>query len=59
MAIPVLIYECECWALKERDERRIQGAKIRFLKRIKDCSRLDHTRNEEVRNDLSIYFLNG
>ena len=35
-----------------------QSAGLKFLRRIKRCTRRDHTRNEDIREELNMYNLN-
>jgi hypothetical protein len=40
---------------KENDISRIQSAEMKFLRSVKGCTRMDHIRNEEIRNELEMY----
>lgn len=57
MATPVLMYGSETWTPTQTDLNKIQTAEMRFLRRVKGCSRLDHIRNQDIRNELHIYKL--
>lgn len=52
--------DMNCGQLK-KEENKIQASEIDFLRTVKRCSRLDHMRNEAVRDDLLRVFddLNG
>jgi hypothetical protein len=52
MAIPVLLCGCETWTLKKRDWNRIQEAEMKYLRNVKDCTKIGQLRN--VRNELGI-----
>ena len=54
VAVPTLTYGCEMWVLKEREKSRMLAAEMRVLRKIADVSRLDHVRNEMVRERLRI-----
>ena len=54
MAVPTLTYGCESWVLKEREKSRLQAMVIRVLRKIAGVSRLDHVKNETVREKLRI-----
>ena len=49
VAIPALTYGCEVWVLTEREKSRLQATEMRMLRKITGVSRLDHVRNETVR----------
>ena len=40
--------------IRKADRNGIQGAKIKFLRSIKKCSRLKQNRNEVIRKELNI-----
>ena len=48
------IYGCETWVLKEREKSRLQATEMRVLRKITGVSRLDHVRNETVRERLGL-----
>jgi hypothetical protein len=52
MAIPVLLYGYETWTLQKTDWNRIQAAEIKYLKTVKDCTKIYQLRNEDIRNEL-------
>jgi hypothetical protein len=54
MAVPVLLYDSETWTLRKRDWNRIQAAKMKYLRTVKGCTRLDQIRNEDIRHELGI-----
>ena len=54
VVIPTLTYGCESWVLKEREKFRLQAAEMRVLRNIAGVSRLDHVRNETMRERLRI-----
>ncbi|KAJ4438429.1 hypothetical protein ANN_14374 [Periplaneta americana] len=58
MALPVLTYGSESWIIKERDKSKLQAAEMRFLRRVKGCTRRDLIRNEDIRKELNIYNIN-
>jgi hypothetical protein len=43
---------------KKKDEDRTQAAEIRFLRRVKGCTRVDRIRNIDIRAELNIYNIN-
>jgi hypothetical protein len=55
MAVPVLIYGSEAWAIKKKDITRIQSEEMKFLRSVKGCTRMDNIRNEEIRTELEMY----
>lgn len=58
MAVPILTYGSESWVVKETDKRKLQAAEMRFLRKVKGCTRRDQIRNEDIRQELGIYNLN-
>jgi hypothetical protein len=55
MTVPVLMYGSEAWTIKKNDISRIQSAEMKFLRPVKGCIRMDHTRNKEIRTKLEMY----
>ena len=58
MAVPVLMYGSESWINTKKGDSKIQAAEMRFLRRVKGCTRRDLVRNEDVRNELNVYAIN-
>lgn len=58
IAVPTMLYGCECWILTERQRSRIQAQEMKFLRRVKGCTRHDRIRNDEVRKELKIFNIN-
>ena len=54
VTIPTLMYGCEVWVLTEREKSRLQATEMRMLRKIAGVSRLDHVRNETVRERLRL-----
>jgi hypothetical protein len=54
MAIPSLLYGSEGWILGCKDESSKQSAEMKFLRAVKGCTRLDHIRNEKIREELGV-----
>ena len=52
--LPRLTYGCEVWVLTEREKSRLQATEMRMLRMIASESRLDHVRNETVRERLRL-----
>lgn len=46
---PTLLYGSESWTTRKK-ENRIQTQKIKFLKTVKGCRRLDIIRNRNIKN---------
>jgi hypothetical protein len=51
MIIPFLVADI---LIRNRDWNRIQVAKMKYLRTVKGCTRLDQIRNEDIRNELGI-----
>jgi hypothetical protein len=59
MAVPVLSYGSESWVTSKKDTDKIQAAEMRFVRRVKGCTRADRIRNVEIRAELNIYNINN
>jgi hypothetical protein len=59
MAIPILLYGLECWTLTERQKSRLEAAEMRFRRSVAGYSLIDHTRNDDVREELQIIDINS
>ena len=57
MAVPVVLYASETWTLRKVDKRRMQTAEMRFLRSVRDVTRRDRLRNEDIRADLGVHSL--
>ncbi|KAJ4444055.1 hypothetical protein ANN_05844 [Periplaneta americana] len=58
MAVPVLAYGAETWAMNRSDKRIIETAEMRFLRYVAGCTLRDHIRSEDIRAHLNIFCLN-
>ena len=58
LAVPLLTYGSENWALNRSGRRRIETAETRFLRRVSGHTLRDHIRNTTIREELHIYDLN-
>ena len=58
MAVPMLLYGSETWVESKAEKSRIQAAEMRFLRRVKGCTRLDRFRNDDIRRELDIFSIN-
>lgn len=54
MALPMLLYGSKKWVTTKWDERRTEAAEMRFLRAVRECSRLDRLRSEDIRKELII-----
>ena len=52
MIVPRLSYRAESWVLTEREKQRVQAVEIRVLRKIAGVSKIDHMRNEVIREQL-------
>jgi hypothetical protein len=48
MAVRVLLYGIETWALKNTDWNRFQAAEMKYIRTAKICTKADHLRHEDV-----------
>ena len=58
MAVPLILYGSESWIERKRDKSNIQSAEMRFLRTVKGCTRRDHIKNDDIREELGIFNLN-
>ncbi|KAJ4433952.1 hypothetical protein ANN_16271 [Periplaneta americana] len=59
MATPLLLYGSKTWLNTKRIQNKIQSAEITFLRRTNGCTRSDRFRNEDIREELHIFSMNG
>ena len=52
MVVPMMTYGCELWVLREKKKSRLQAAEMNVLRKVAGVTRLEHIRNEEVRQRL-------
>ena len=45
---PAMTYGSECWAVKKKDENKLNSAEMRMLRWARGKTRLDHIRNEDI-----------
>lgn len=55
MAVLVLLHEPETGTLKQKDISKIQANEIKFVRSVKECSKLNKMKNEEIRKDMTVY----
>ena len=49
-----MTYGSECWAVKKKDESKLNSVEMRMLRWARGNTRLDHIRNEETRKEAYI-----
>jgi hypothetical protein len=59
MTAPILMHGSETWVHSQKERNKIQTAEMRFLRKTKGCTRLDRTRNENIRIQLNICSIFG
>jgi hypothetical protein len=55
MAVLVLLYGCENWALSRVDRRKIGTAEMKFLRRVTGYTVRDEVTNTTLREELQIF----
>jgi len=55
MAVPTLLYASEAWIIEKEDVNRIQASEKKFLRAVKDCTKLDKIKYEDIRKELAIF----
>ena len=51
---PAMTYGSECWAVKKKDENKLNSAEMRILRWARGKTRLDHIRKEDIRKDADV-----
>ena len=51
---PAMTYGSECWAVKKKDENKLNSAGMRMLRWARGKTRLDHIRNEDIRKEAHV-----
>ena len=46
---PAMTYGSECWAVRKKDEYKLDSVEMRMLRWARGKTRLDHIRNEDIR----------
>jgi hypothetical protein len=54
LARPVLIYGSEAWRIRKADEKRLQAAEMKFMRKTAVLTLWDHKRNEEILKNLKV-----
>ena len=49
-----MTYGSECWAVKKKDESKLNSAEMRMLRWARGKTRLDHMRNEYIRKEAHV-----
>ena len=52
MVVPMMTYGCESWVLREKEKSRLQATEMSILRKVAGVTRMDHIRNEEIRQRL-------
>jgi hypothetical protein len=52
--VPTLMYGDETWVETKRSLRSVETAETRFLRSVKDCSRLDKVSSHDMRSELGV-----
>ncbi|KAJ4431464.1 hypothetical protein ANN_20062 [Periplaneta americana] len=59
MSVPSLLYGSETWVMKKKDASRLKTNEMKFLRSVAGYMKIEHKRNEEIRQELEIYELNN
>ena len=51
---PARTYGSECWAVKMKDENKLNSVEMRMLRWARGKTRLDHIRNEDIRKKADV-----
>ena len=54
LAIPMLTYGSEVWALRKTDKKRIEAAEMRFMRRTAGVTLRDKIHSEDIRSMLGV-----
>ena len=58
MAVPVLSCGCDLWTATKKQNSKVQALVMAFLRGVERCFKLDHIKNEAVREELQVFNLN-
>lgn len=58
IAVPTLTYGSEIWTTTRKQESRIQAQEMKFLRRVKGCTKRDRFRNTDIRHELNVNSIN-
>jgi hypothetical protein len=48
------MYRSEAWTIRKEDEKRLQAAEMKFMRKTAGLTLLDHKRNEDILKNLKI-----
>ena len=51
---PAMTNASECWAVKKKDENKLNAAEMRMLRWARGKTKLDHIRNEYIRKEAHV-----
>ena len=54
---PAMTYGSECWAVKKKDENKLNSAEMRMLRWARGKTQLDHVRNEDIGKEAHVNML--
>jgi hypothetical protein len=54
LARPILTYGSEARTIRKADEKRLQAAEMKFVRKTTGLTLLDHKRNEEILKNLKV-----
>ena len=54
IVLAAMTYGSECWAVKKKDENKLNSAEMRTLRWARGKTRLDHIRNENIRKEADV-----
>jgi hypothetical protein len=54
LARPVLTYGSEAWTIRKADEKRLQAAEMKFMRKIAGLTLLVHRRKEDILKNLKV-----
>jgi hypothetical protein len=57
MVVPMLTYASENWTINLSDKKKIESAKIKFLRPVAGYAVLDKNRSTDIRSELKIFNL--
>jgi hypothetical protein len=54
LARPVLIYGSEAWTIRKADDKRLEAAEMKFMRKTAGLTLWDRKRNEEILKNLKV-----
>ena len=54
---PAVVYGAECWAVRNKEERKLQATEMCMLRWARGMTRLDHVKNVDIWKEAHMYWM--